>query len=84
MIETCPYPAPTEKNITSMPALLYFIWEREAIRLGRENEDYTGELTQDPILISGEKMIASVSGLLRMLSVKDTVRIYGSYFCYVA
>jgi len=50
MIETRPYPAPTEKNITSMPALLYFVWEREAIRLARDNDDYTGELTRDPIL----------------------------------
>lgn len=50
MIETCPYPAPTKRTITSTPALLYFVWEREAIRLARENKDYTGELTQDPIL----------------------------------
>jgi len=37
MIDECPHPRPTRETVCSLPGLLYFIWEREAIRLAREN-----------------------------------------------
>ena len=49
MIGTCPYPMPTAETVCSMPGLLYFIWEREAIRLAREN-GHPAPWTVDPIL----------------------------------
>ena len=49
MIQDRPYNPPTANNITSLRALLYFVWEREAIRLAKENR-YNGDLTDDPIL----------------------------------
>lgn len=49
MRDTAPYPAPTASNVCSMPALLYFIWEREVIRIVKERG---GERpwTKDPVL----------------------------------
>ena len=37
MIDECPYPRPTPETVRSFEGLLYFIWEREAIRIAREN-----------------------------------------------
>ena len=37
MIEDCPYYAPDAETVCSEEAMLYFVWEREAIRLAREN-----------------------------------------------
>jgi hypothetical protein len=48
MIEQCPHPRPTAANVRSTEGLLYFIWEREAIRLAREN-DLPAPWTTDPI-----------------------------------
>ncbi len=49
MRDSAPYPMPAANNVCSMPALLYFIWEREAIRLAREN-GHAAPWTQDPVL----------------------------------
>ena len=49
MIETCPYPPATAETVCSMPGLLYFIWEREAIRIAREN-GHPAPWTADPVL----------------------------------
>lgn len=49
MIETCPYEVPTEKNVASWAGFLYFVWEREAIRIAREN-GYDKPWTIDPIM----------------------------------
>jgi len=49
MRNTAPYPKPNPTTVCSMPALLYFIWEREVIRIVREGG---GErpYTTDPVL----------------------------------
>lgn len=49
MLSNCPYPKPTAKNAGSWESYLYFVWEREAIRIAREN-GYTAPWTDDPIL----------------------------------
>ncbi len=49
MIGSCPYPRPTAETVCSMPGLLYFIWEREAIRLAKEN-GHPAPWTADPVL----------------------------------
>jgi hypothetical protein len=49
MIEHCPFPQPTAETVCSMPGLLYFIWEREAIRLAKEN-GHPAPWTADPVL----------------------------------
>ena len=49
MIDECPYPRPTQDTVCSMPGLLYFIWEREAIRIAREN-GHPAPWTKDPVL----------------------------------
>ena len=49
MRDSCPYPMPTAETVCSMPGLLYFIWEREAIRLAREN-GHSAPWTKDPVL----------------------------------
>lgn len=36
MIESCPFPRPTAENVCSTEALLYFVWEREVIRIVKE------------------------------------------------
>jgi hypothetical protein len=49
MRNTAPYSRPNADTVCSMPALLYFIWEREVIRIVR---DRGGErpYTKDPVL----------------------------------
>lgn len=49
MIDNNPYHMPDKETILSRNALLYFVWEREAIRIAKENR-YNGVLTADPIL----------------------------------
>lgn len=49
MIESCPYAPPTKENVCSTEGLLYFVWEREAIRSARENE-FPPPWTNDPVL----------------------------------
>lgn len=49
MIDTCPYPQPTEATAKTWGSFLYFVWEREAIRLAREN-GYDKPWTIDPIM----------------------------------
>lgn len=49
MIDECPYPRPTPETVRSLEGLLYFIWEREAIRIAREN-GYEAPWTTDTIL----------------------------------
>lgn len=49
MIDECPYSRPRPETVTTMPGLLYFIWEREAIRIAREN-GHPAPWTNDPIL----------------------------------
>jgi len=49
MRDECPYPMPTAETVCSMEGLLYFIWEREAIRLAREN-GHSAPWTKDPVL----------------------------------
>jgi hypothetical protein len=48
MVETCPYPRPTAENVCTMESLLYFVWEREVIRIVKERG---GEKpwTNDPV-----------------------------------
>jgi hypothetical protein len=49
MRDTAPYPIPNRSTVCSMPGLLYFIWEREVIRIVKERG---GErpYTNDPVL----------------------------------
>jgi hypothetical protein len=49
MIDTCPFDAPTAANVRSTEGLLYFVWEREAIRQARENGIMIEMWTADPI-----------------------------------
>lgn len=49
MRDECPVPVPTAETATSMDSLLYFVWEREAIRLARLN-GHLPPWTYDPIL----------------------------------
>ena len=49
MRDECPVPPPTEENATTMDSLLYFVWEREAIRLARIN-GHPRPWSDDPIL----------------------------------
>ena len=49
MIERCPYPRPTAETVCSLEGLLYFVWEREAIRYAREFELPREEWTSDSI-----------------------------------
>lgn len=50
MIDTCPRPRPTADTVCTDEAFLYFVWEREAVRLARDN-GFPRELwTKDPIL----------------------------------
>jgi len=49
MIDVCPFPAPTAANVRSTEGLLYFVWEREAIRLARDN-GFPAPWTHDPVL----------------------------------
>jgi hypothetical protein len=49
VIDECPYPMPDENTVTRLPGVLYFAWEREAIRLAREN-GHPAPWTADPML----------------------------------
>lgn len=52
MFDTCPYLAPTKESFESgqrWEAYLYFVWEREAIRMAREN-GFNQPWTIDPIM----------------------------------
>ena len=49
MIDTCPYSRPTPDNVTSIESLLYFVWEREAIRRAREAGLERDQWTADPV-----------------------------------
>ena len=49
MIETCPFNIPTRKNVCTVEAVAYFVWEREAIRIAREN-GHAAPWTTDPVL----------------------------------
>ena len=49
MIDTCPYPPPTAETVKYWEGFLYFTWEREAIRIAREN-GFEKPWTIDPIL----------------------------------
>jgi len=50
MIGECPHPRPTAETVCSMSGLLYFVWERDAIRLARENGLPREQWTSDPVL----------------------------------
>jgi len=49
MRDTAPYPMPAAENVCSMSSLIYFVWEREVIRIVKERG---GEqpYTKDPVL----------------------------------
>ena len=49
MIENCPYDRPDASNVCSNAGLLYFVWEREAIRIARENMIPREQWTNDPV-----------------------------------
>lgn len=49
MIDSCPYQRPAPYEVCSMAGLLYFVWEREAIRLARENGLPREQWTNDPV-----------------------------------
>lgn len=49
MIDHRPFDTPTPATVTSLEGLLYFVWEREAIRLAREN-GHPAPWTSDPVL----------------------------------
>jgi len=48
MIDYNPYPRPAAATVATWEGYLYFVWEREAMRLAKENGHTV--LTQDPIL----------------------------------
>jgi hypothetical protein len=50
MIDVCPYKRPDERTVTSLEGLLYFVWEREAIRIAKEGGWPVDSLTNDPVL----------------------------------
>lgn len=50
MIKDCPYEAPDIGTVCSLPGLLYFAWEREAVRLRRLQGLPREQWTQDEIL----------------------------------
>lgn len=49
MINRCPFPRPADEDVTSLESFLYFVWEREAIRLAREN-GHEAPWTEDELL----------------------------------
>jgi hypothetical protein len=49
MRDTSPYAMPNQATVCSMPALLYFIWEREVVRIVRET-GVERPYTADPVL----------------------------------
>ncbi|MGI9141971.1 MAG: nucleotide kinase domain-containing protein [Fluviibacter sp.] len=50
MRDTCPYERPTAETVCSYAGYLWFCWEREAIRLGRENGLPRESWTADPVM----------------------------------
>lgn len=50
MIDECPFPMPTKDRVCTPEGFLYFVWEREVIRVARSN-GHPGPWTQDPILL---------------------------------
>jgi len=50
MISYCPYQRPSASNVETLDSFLYFVFEREAIRLTKES-GYDGPLTKDPVLL---------------------------------
>jgi hypothetical protein len=49
MIDECPFNIPRPETVCTMEGLLYFVWEREAIRMAREN-GHKSPWTNDPVL----------------------------------
>ena len=49
MIDTCPYPMQPDARVTSIESLLYFVWEREAIRLAKAAGMPREQWTADPV-----------------------------------
>jgi hypothetical protein len=49
MRDTAPYPMPTAETVCSMQSLLYFVWEREVIRIIKER-GLEQPYTKDPVL----------------------------------
>ena len=50
MIDTCPYPRPTANTVTHIDSLLYFVYEREMIRIAKLNGLPSDRWTDDPVL----------------------------------
>jgi hypothetical protein len=51
MIGSCPFKMPEQADaVRSLDTFLYFVWEREAIRLARENDIPRERWTADPVL----------------------------------
>lgn len=49
MIDECPFVIPRPETVCTLEGLLYFVWEREAIRIAREN-GHERPWTIDPVL----------------------------------
>jgi hypothetical protein len=49
MIDRCPFSSPKSEESPNINHVLYWVWEREAIRIAKDNK-YEGKLTSDPIL----------------------------------
>lgn len=49
MIDVCPFRTPDKISVQNIAGLMYFIWQRETIRLARE-KGQTAPWTEDPIL----------------------------------
>lgn len=49
MVSNNPYKMPTAENVTSMESLLYFTWEREVVRIAKEN-GHAFPWTADPVI----------------------------------
>jgi hypothetical protein len=49
MIDECPFTIPRPETVCTMEGLLYFVWEREVIRIAREN-GHERPWTNDPVL----------------------------------
>lgn len=50
MRDECPYPVATPDTVCSLEGLLYFIWEREAIKIARDN-GWEAPWSNDPIFM---------------------------------
>jgi len=50
MLDKNPFPRPDASSVCSWPGYLYFVYEREAVRLAKE-QNRPGALTDDPILL---------------------------------